>query len=121
MLNFSLSAADFAGQQLTVLKEDVLVESDVFTSYTDEDGQVRDTIMHWCRPNFCHTLLLHAVPRHTLWACCQQHDPIAATLTLSRYLLRVVHRMKWITTKDDGEEIDLTVWTRYVVLWTLSQ
>ncbi|CAB1103249.1 unnamed protein product [Ectocarpus sp. CCAP 1310/34] len=33
-------AFDFAGQQLTVLKEDVLVDNDVFTSYTDEDGQV---------------------------------------------------------------------------------
>ncbi|CAM9507739.1 unnamed protein product [Ectocarpus fasciculatus] len=60
MLNFSLSAADFAGQQLTVLKEDVLVDNDIFTSYTDEDGQ-------------------------------------------------------WITTKDNGDVIDLTVWTSGMV------
>ncbi|CBJ33670.1 Unsaturated glucuronyl hydrolase, family GH88 [Ectocarpus siliculosus] len=60
MLNISLSAADFAGQQLTVLKEDVLVDNDIFTSYTDEDGQ-------------------------------------------------------WITVKDNGDVIDLTVWTSGMV------
>lgn len=52
---------------------------------------------------------------HTLWVCCQPRDPITTTLTLFRYLLRVVLRMKWITTKDNGDVIDLTVWTRYVV------
>ncbi|CAM9607443.1 unnamed protein product [Ectocarpus sp. 8 AP-2014] len=53
-------AIDFAGQQLTVLKEDVLVDNDMFTSYTDEDGQ-------------------------------------------------------WITTKDNGDVIGLTVWTSGMV------
>ncbi|CBJ31655.1 Unsaturated glucuronyl hydrolase, family GH88 [Ectocarpus siliculosus] len=60
MLNILLSAADFAGQQLTVLKDDVLVENYIFTSYTDEDGQ-------------------------------------------------------WITVKDNGDVIDLTVWTSGMV------
>ncbi|CAN0369326.1 unnamed protein product [Ectocarpus sp. 6 AP-2014] len=60
-LNGVVSAAfDFAGQQLTVLKEDVLVDNDIFTSYTDEDGQ-------------------------------------------------------WITVKDNGDVIDLTVWTSGMV------
>ncbi|CAM9878385.1 unnamed protein product [Ectocarpus sp. 12 AP-2014] len=60
-LNGVVSGAfDFAGQQLTVLKEDVLVDNDIFTSYTDADGQ-------------------------------------------------------WITTKDNGDVIDLTVWTSGMV------
>ncbi|CAM9200961.1 unnamed protein product [Ectocarpus sp. 4 AP-2014] len=60
-LNGVVSGAfDFAGQQLTVLKEDVLVDNDFFTSYTDEDGQ-------------------------------------------------------WITNKDNGDVIDLTVWTSGMV------
>lgn len=31
---------EFSGEQLAVLKEDVLVENDMFTDYTDEDGEV---------------------------------------------------------------------------------
>ncbi|CAM9967440.1 unnamed protein product [Ectocarpus sp. 12 AP-2014] len=34
-------AFEFSGEQLTVLKEDVLVENDMFTDYTDEDGEWR--------------------------------------------------------------------------------
>lgn len=33
--------ADFAGEQLTVLKEETLVENDMFTDYTNEDGEWR--------------------------------------------------------------------------------
>lgn len=32
--------SDFSGEQLIVLKEDVLVENDMFTDYTDEEGKV---------------------------------------------------------------------------------
>ncbi|CAM9689075.1 unnamed protein product, partial [Pylaiella littoralis] len=43
-LNVVVSGAfDFAGDQLTVMNEEVLIEEGVFTDYTDEDGQWETT------------------------------------------------------------------------------
>ena len=33
--------ADFAGEQLTVLKEETLTSNDMFTDYTNEEGEWR--------------------------------------------------------------------------------
>lgn len=34
-------SAEFSGEQLTGLKEDTLVDNDMFTDYTNEDGEWR--------------------------------------------------------------------------------